>query len=247
VRALACVRVTMGKAGKRGSTGDGAGDGDDGTSLTPFKVYASEVRRQAGAKAKDSGFTSSDLKVHSPQSCARVLLLLAARSAENELAGGGQLHVTHPAVRASLLATTPPPAVRFTTRDERASCEVMGLTGGSLLCQRATRQRTTTCSPACSSARAHLRCVALLRFVLTCVALCCCSVTLLPGKMEDAAQARATQVQDTGGGNEAQGCPCRGQAQGSQEGLLRSPCGSHKRSIEARECKSCRRRRSRQR
>jgi hypothetical protein len=84
----------MGKAGKRGSTGDGDGDGDDSTSLTPFKVYAREVRRQAGAKAKDSGFTSSDLKVHSPQSCARVLLLLAAWSAEDDLARGGQLHVT---------------------------------------------------------------------------------------------------------------------------------------------------------
>jgi hypothetical protein len=92
VWALACIRVAMGKAGKRGSTGDGDGDGDDSTSLTPFKVYAREVRRQAGAKAKDSGFTSSDLKVHSPQSCARVLLLLAAWSAEDDLARGGQLH-----------------------------------------------------------------------------------------------------------------------------------------------------------
>ena len=31
--------------------------------MSPFKLYARDVRRQAGAKAKGSGFTASDLKV----------------------------------------------------------------------------------------------------------------------------------------------------------------------------------------
>ena len=48
----------MGKAGKHSADSD---DGD-GKVLTPFKLYTREVRRQAGAKAKDSGFTTVDLK-----------------------------------------------------------------------------------------------------------------------------------------------------------------------------------------